>query len=168
MKVIKKIPKDRYTIAVPCEMLKHIGLDKGSEISIELDETNNIIILKNPENDSEDILEPQSDNTDIQNTQTEDTLKQWHDEITKDSDNRLPDLSKIPETPIETVEVKIDDAKKKEPVEQCYYCGRDLENDEQLKVNGHRICRDCKKIEVQKLLLYMERRKILNAEKEEK
>ena len=165
MKVIKKIPKDRYTIAVPCEMLKHIGLDKGSEISIELDETNNIIILKNPENDSEDILEPQSDNTDIQNTQTEDTLKQWHDEITKDSDNRLPDLSMIPETPIETVEVKIDDAKKKEPVEQCYYCGRDLTNNEQLKVNGHRICSDCKKIEVQKLLLYMERRKILNAEK---
>lgn len=165
MKILKKIPKDRYTIAIPYEMLNHIGLNKGSEISIELDEVNNIIILKNPENDSEDILEPQSDNAD---SQTEDTLKQWHDEITKNSNSKLPDLASIPKTPIETVEVKLDYAKRKEPVEQCYYCGRDLENDEQLKVNGHRICRDCKKIEVQKLLLYMERRKILNAEKEEK
>ena len=168
MKVLKKIPKDRYTIAIPYEMLNHLGLSKGSEISIELDETNNIIILKNPENDSEDILEPQSDNADMQDTQTEDTLKQWHDEITKDSDSILPDLSKIPETPIETVEIKIEDAKKKEPVEKCYYCGRDLTSNEQLKINGHRICSDCKKIEVQKLLLYIERRKILNAEKEER
>lgn len=170
--LIKKIPKDRYNVAIPCDMLKELGLDKGSEIGIELDKTNNVIILRNPENLSEDNVEAENEDIDLNNEENDeilspklpDTIFPRLEEITQvlTSDNKK---NKIEVPKVETVNSKeVITLQKKE--ERCYYCNEILKDNEQLKINGHRICSNCKKLEVQKFLLYMERRK-LNAQKEE-
>ncbi|MBQ3423264.1 MAG: hypothetical protein IJH34_16760 [Romboutsia sp.] len=60
----KDMPKDRWGIPVPAEMSKSIGLDKGKPVYIDLDKSNNRIILTSSENASDVNLVTSSDNTD--------------------------------------------------------------------------------------------------------
>lgn len=145
MIVEKVVPKDRWPIPVPAEFSKSIGLYPGSPVFIELEPDNNRIIITSSKSDPKPILEPQFEY----------------------SEEEMLDLIKYA---IEKYDLKSDLVdfilSKKEPenqfkkVEKCAHCGKELQDHEQLKVNGKRICGECKKLEVQKLLLYIERRKV--------
>ncbi len=145
MIVEKLVPKDRWPIPVPAEFSKSIGLYPGSPVFIELESDNNRIIITSSKSDSKPILEPQF-------------------EYSKE------EMLNLIKYAIEKYDLKSDLVdfilSKKEPenqfkrVEKCAHCGKELQNHEQLKVNGKRICGECKKLEIQKLLLYIERRKV--------
>lgn len=145
MIVEKVVPKDRWPIPVPAEFSKSIGLYPGSPVFIELDSESNRIIITSSKSDPKPILEPQFEY----------------------SEEEMLDLIKYA---IEKYDLKSDLVdfilSKKEPenqfkkVEKCAHCGKELQDHEQLKVNGKRICGECKKLEVQRLLLYIERRKV--------
>lgn len=139
--VEKTMHKDRWPIPVPAEMTKSIGLDLGKKFCAEV--VDNKIIISNPENER----------IDFNNIIKAQVIKS----------TTIPAKTINLDVPIAKKKVK-----KKENKEYCYQCNKELSDDENLKVDGHRICKNCKKREVQKFLLYAERRRVLNEEEREK
>lgn len=143
----KSMLKDKWSIPVPAEYSQSIGLEKGGKVYIDLDKANDrIIVTSSPSKFEEKIY----------------------------NDKEIIDLIKFIITDNAYIKSKLQatlvnklDGNRYVPElqEECGHCGRPLQPHEKLIVNGKRICSNCKKIEVQKFLLYLERRK-LNAKKE--
>ena len=157
----KDMPKDRWGVPVPAEYSKIIGLDKGKPVYIDLDKANNRIILTASEKESDVNLVTHSDNAD---------LKEYtYEEIADLIINILNEISEIKSKVINSLEhthtkyTDLGDTEitlNKATNVKCAHCGKTLKDNEQLKINGKRICSNCKKVEVQKFLLYLERRKL--------
>lgn len=160
MKIEKKMPNDRWPIPVPAEFSKAIGIYLGGPVFIELEEENNRIILTSKEKDSEVNLVPQR--------LPEITLQREFKEEREYSKTEILEFIKyiIKEENIESELMDVILSKdtltalKNMPKEKCAHCGAVLQEHEQLRINGKRICGKCKKIEVQKFLFYLERRKL--------
>lgn len=148
MIIEKVVPKDRWPIPVPAEFSKSIGLYPGSPVFIELDSESNRIIITSSKSDSKPILSAQPETKiEYSNEEILNLIKYAIEKYDLKSDLIdfiLADKNKLEE----------------KPKEKCAHCGKELQDHEQLKVNGKRICGECKKLEVQKLLLYIERRKV--------
>lgn len=154
MKIEKKMPNDRWTVPVPAEYSKAIGIYQGGPVFIELEEQNNRIILTSNEKVSEVNLVPQRPlETTSQKEYSKEEILEFVKYIIQEENigNDLVDviLSKDTLTALNNI-----------PKEKCAHCGAILKENEQLRINGKRICSNCKKIEVQKFLFYIERRKL--------
>lgn len=154
MKIEKKMPNDRWTVPVPAEYSKAIGIYQGGPVFIELEEQNNRIILTSNEKVSEVNLVPQRPpETTSQREYSKEEILEFVKYIIQEENigSDLMDviLSKDTLTTLSNM-----------PKEKCAHCGAILKENEQLRINGKRICSNCKKMEVQKFLFYIERRKL--------
>lgn len=154
MKIEKKMPNDRWTVPVPAEYSKAIGIYQGGPVFIELEEQNHRIILTSNEKVSEVNLVPQrppeiTSQREYSKEEILEFVKYIIQEENIGSDLMDVILSKDTLTALNNM-----------PKEKCAHCGAILKENEQLRINGKRICSNCKKIEVQKFLFYIERRKL--------
>ncbi len=160
MKIEKKMPNDRWTVPVPAEYSKAIGIYQGGPVFIELEEQNNRIILTSNEKVSEVNLVPQRPPEITSQREFKEEKEYSKEEILElvkyiiQEENIGSDLMDI----ILSKDTLI--ALNNMPKEKCAHCGAILKENEQLRINGKRICSNCKKMEVQKFLFYIERRKL--------
>lgn len=148
--VEKLMPKDRWGIPVPAEWSKSIGLEKGQPVIMGLDTTNNrIIIISSKDTSDLNLINFGHDNSLFNKNEIIDLLKQT---IDSDEDIKQEIISTYSNYKDEEPESISEN-------ETCYYCGSKIKPDKKyLKVNGHKLCNKCKKTEIQRFLLYLERR----------
>lgn len=148
----KNMLKDKWAIPVPAEYSQFLGLEKSGKVYIDLDSNNKRIII-------------QADNKERKETIEE---KDFSEENIIDLVTFILNDNARIKSKIATMLLNKNNNTHFSPREaKCGHCGRILKNNEKLRINGKRICSDCKKIEVQKFLLYLERRK-LDAERKER
>ena len=144
----KNMLKDKWAIPVPAEYSQSIGLEKGGKVFIDLDKNNNRIIITKDEKAPEIKIEQPKEEKIYTPNEISDLIKFIINEDYSIKQNILDLLLNRSE-------------KQMVPnVPKCGHCGRPLKPQEKLMINGKRICHSCKKIEVQKFLLYLERRKL--------
>ncbi len=144
----KNMLKDKWAIPVPAEYSQSIGLEKGGKVFIDLDQKHNRIIITKDINVSEENVELTPKEKIYTPNEIADLIKFILNEDYSIKQQILDML--LSRAGTQTV---VNNPK-------CGHCGRPLKPQEKLCINGKRICSSCKKIEVQKFLLYLERRKL--------
>lgn len=146
--VEKNMLKDKWSIPVPAEYSQYIGLEKGGKVFIDLDKSSNRIIITKDEKVSEVKQEQPLEEKVYTPNEIADLIKFILNEDYSIKQQILDMLLSRAGTQMVSDNPK------------CGHCGRPLKPQEKLRINGKRICSNCKKIEVQKFLLYLERRKL--------
>ena len=161
MKIEKKMPNDRWTVPVPAEYSKAIGIYQGGPVFIELEEQNNRIILTSNEKVSEVNLVPQRPPETTSQRESFKEEKEYSKEEILEFVKYIIQEENIGSDLMDVILSKDTlTALNNMPKEKCAHCGAILKENEQLRINGKRICSNCKKMEVQKFLFYIERRKL--------
>lgn len=175
----KSMHKDRWGIPVPAEWSKQIGLEKGEPVYIGLDSYNNRIILTSNKNESVlNLMNQSRQKEDLFDTDY--LIDMISNILENEPEIKTKVLGKVNHQHVHYVDNRLPSVKTDKPVtkrrgrpkgsvsnsnyiEKCYYCHKELDaNRNYLRVNGRKICSDCKKIEVQRFLLYLERRRSIN------
>ena len=144
----KNMLKDKWAIPVPAEYSQSIGWEKGRKVFIDLDQKNNRIIITKDKKASEVKQEQPLEEKVYTPNEIADLIKFILNDKYSINQQILDMLLSRAGT-----QMIADNPK-------CGHCGKPLKPQEKLRINGKRICSSCKKIEVQKFLLYLERRKL--------